>query len=379
MQMTAQRLPRVVVVLVAAAAFTITMAGAQAASGIIGPAFLALVLTITVHPLRARLRRFGLPDWLASTLMIVTTYLLLIGLILALIVSIGRLAVLVPTYGSKITANLDGVADQLQDLGVGQEQVSAVVSAFDFGSIAAAATDFLSSILSILSGLFFIATLLLFMAFDTTRTTQVLESMRIRRHYLVDALRNFAVGTRNYMAVSAGFGFIVAVIDGVALWALGVPGAFIWAVLAFVTNFIPNVGFVIGVIPPAIIGLLEGGPSLMLWVIILYSVINLVIQSVIQPRVVGDRVGLSATITFLSLVFWAWAIGPMGALLAVPLTLLTRALLVEADPDARWVLALISGHADPDDDPDDDPERADRKDDTPPAGAAEAAGAAGQA
>ena len=74
---------------------------------------------------------------------------------------------------------------------------------------------------------------------------------------------------------------------------MGLPGAFAWAVLAFVTNFIPNIGFVIGVIPPAIIGLLEGGPSMMLAVIAVYSVINVVIQSIIQPRVVGDNVGLT--------------------------------------------------------------------------------------
>ena len=147
------------------------------------------------------------------------------------------------------------------------------------------------------------------------------------------ALANFARGTRSYMGVSAGFGLIVAVIDGVALQIMGVPGAFVWAVLAFVTNFIPNIGFVIGVIPPALIALLDSGPGLMIAVIVVYSVINFLIQSVIQPRVVGDAVGLSPTLTFLSLVFWTWVIGPLGALLAVPLSLLTRALLVEAD---RW-------------------------------------------
>ena len=113
---------------------------------------------------------------------------------------------------------------------------------------------------------------------------------------------------------------------------MGVPGAFVWAVLAFVTNFIPNIGFVIGVIPPALIALLDGGPGLMIAVIVIYSVINFLIQSVIQPRVVGDAVGLTALFTFMSLVFWTWVIGPLGALLAVPLTLLARALLIEANP-----------------------------------------------
>ncbi|RZI84956.1 MAG: AI-2E family transporter, partial [Microbacterium sp.] len=148
---------------------------------------------------------------------------------------------------------------------------------------------------------------------------------------------------RQYMAVSAGFGFVVAVLDAGALMIMGVPGAFVWGVLSFVTNFIPNIGFVIGVVPPAVIALLEGGPGTMLAVIIVYTVINFVVQSVIQPRIIGDQVGLSATLTFLSLVFWAALIGPLGALLAVPLSLLLKALLVDSDPEARWVIPLISG------------------------------------
>ncbi len=184
---------------------------------------------------------------------------------------------------------------------------------------------------------------LLFMSFDTDSTRRSLATLGERFPDPVNALGHFAEGARNYMSVSAGFGLVVATLDGVALQIMGVPGAFVWAVLAFVTNFIPNVGFIIGVIPPALIALLDSGPALMVAVIVVYSVINFLIQSVIQPRVVGDKVGLSPTLTFLSLVFWTWVVGPLGALLAVPLTLLTRALLVEADPGARWALPLISG------------------------------------
>ena len=162
-------------------------------------------------------------------------------------------------------------------------------------------------------------------------------------------MASFARGTRSYLGVSAVFGLIVAVIDTALLYVLGVPGAFVWGVLAFVTNFIPNIGFVIGIIPPAIIALLEGGPSLMLAVIVLYCLVNLVIQSFIQPRYVGDAVGLSTSLTFLSLMFWTWVLGPVGALLAVPMSLLFRAILVEADPEGAWRMPLISGI--PDDEP----------------------------
>ena len=181
-----------------------------------------------------------------------------------------------------------------------------MVKASDPGQLVGFVVSLLSGTLGVLTDLFFLFTVLLFLAFDTDSTRRSLATLGQRFPDPVTALGSFAAGTRSYMAVSAGFGLVVAVIDGVALQLMGVPGAFVWAVLAFVTNFIPNIGFVIGVIPPALIALLDGGVGLMVAVIVVYSVINFLIQSVIQPRVVGDRVGLSPTLTFLSLVFWTF-------------------------------------------------------------------------
>ena len=113
--------------------------------------------------------------------------------------------------------------------------------------------------------------------------------------------------------VTTVFGLIVAVLDTVALSDyIGVPLAITWGLLSFITNYIPNVGFILGLIPPAVLALLEGGPGLMVAVIVVYCVINLILQSVIQPKFVGDAVGLSTSITFLSLVFWSTP-GPRGA------------------------------------------------------------------
>ncbi|MFC5266077.1 AI-2E family transporter [Kribbella qitaiheensis] len=335
--------PFALTLLLGAAAFTIAMAGVSSIADIIGPVFLALVITVTLHPIRRRLERYRLPEWVASIIMLLAAYLLLFLLTLALIVSVAQLAALIPGYTAQINEAVASVGNTLRDLGVKQDQINAVVNAVDPAQLVDLAMSVLSSTLGVVSNLFFLFTVLLFMAFDTDSTRRSLATLGERFPYPVAALANFARGTRNYMGVSAGFGLIVAVLDGIALQIMGVPGAFVWAVLAFVTNFIPNIGFVIGVIPPALIALLDSGPGTMIAVIIVYSVINFLIQSVIQPRVVGDAVGLSAMLTFLSLVFWTWVIGPVGALLAVPLTLLTKALLVESDPRTRWAIPLIAG------------------------------------
>jgi len=196
------------------------------------------------------------------------------------------------------------------------------------------------------SNIVLILGLLLFMGLDAGGYTGVLRRMPADRRPLAEALGKFAVGTRRYLVVSTVFGAIVALLDVGVLYLLHVPAPWLWGLLAFITNYIPNIGFVIGLIPPAVLALLAGGWKSMLLVIVLYIVINSVIQSGIQPKIVGGSVGLSGTLSFLSLIFWAFVLGAWGALLAIPLTLFARALLVDVDAHSRWVVPLLSGHHD---------------------------------
>jgi predicted PurR-regulated permease PerM len=198
-----------------------------------------------------------------------------------------------------------------------------------------------------LSNTVFLLAVLLFMCVDAVDFPARLAASGAQRPQVAGALREFAQGTRRYLWVTTVFGLIVAVVDTIVLWGMGIPLPFLWGLLSFITNYIPNIGFVIGVIPPALLGLLDGGVAKMLWVIAVYCAINFVIQSVIQPKVIGDAVGLSATVSFLSLVFWAWVLGPLGALLAIPLSLLAKGLLVDIDPSTRWITPLLSGGAPP--------------------------------
>jgi AI-2 transport protein TqsA len=334
--------------LLGAAAIVIVITGIKAAAGIVAPTMLALALTIVFHPIRGRLQSRA-PAWVATGVVLLTAYLLIVLFTLALVLSLGELAALVPTYAPQIHDHVGDAAGWLQARGVDQDQSESMVEALDPQRLVGVVTSFFSGIAGAIGNLFFIATLLMFMALDAAYVGRLTEITRDRRPHVIAALSSFAAGTRSYLGVSAVFGLIVAVCDTLVLWAIGVPGAFVWGVLAFVTNFIPNIGFVIGVIPPALVALLDSGPGLMLAVIAVYCVLNLVIQSIIQPRYVSRAVGLSTSLTFLSLVFWTWVLGPLGALMAVPMSLLLKALLVEANPDAAWLGPVISGR--PDDHP----------------------------
>ena len=113
----------------------------------------------------------------------------------------------------------------------------------------------------------------------------------------------------------------------------------------------PQLGFIIGLIPPTIVALLDHGPGTAIAVVVIYCVLNVVIQSVIQPRVVGTVVGLSATLTFVSLIVWTTVLGPVGTVLAVPATLFVKSIFVDVDPDRRWLTPLLSNAPNPEDRP----------------------------
>jgi AI-2 transport protein TqsA len=343
----AAALPRGVIVLLGTAGAVITVGGMRAVADIIGPVFLALMLTVTVSPLTVWLRRVGAPSWLATLATVTTVYVVLFVLGGALIVSVARLIDLVPTYQSQLVALRADVAQGLQSVGIDEQQVQDLVNRADAGKIAGTLHALLGAVTSALSGTILLFAVLLFMCLDAASFPTRLLSTAAQRPQVVGALRSFAQGTRRYLLVSTVFGLIVAVVDTLVLWALGIPLPVLWGLLAFITNYIPNVGFVIGLVPPALLGLLEGGPELAVTVIALYSVVNFVIQSVIQPKIVGDAVGLSTTVSFLSLVFWAWVLGPLGALLAIPLSLLAKGLLVDIDPTTQWINALVSSGSPP--------------------------------
>lgn len=342
--MRAWGLPRILVVILGLAAAVITIAGMRAASGILAPTFLALVVTIAAHPLRRYLSG-RIPSWAATVICMLVVYLVVIGLAIALIASVARLATLLPQYESQFKDLMSDATTWLRHLGVSSKQLDNLASSLDLSRLSSVVTDVVHSVFGMLSNLAFIVTLIFFMTIDASTFPRHLEAAASSHPYLVRALSDFAHVTRHYLVVSTVFGLIVAVLDTIGLLILGIPAAALWGLLAFLTNYIPNIGFVIGLVPPAVLALLEGGPGLMIAVIVVYCVLNLVIQSFIQPKVVGDAVGLSGTLTFMSLVFWTWVLGPLGAILAVPMSLLVRELLVDADTDGRWLQPLVANRA----------------------------------
>jgi predicted PurR-regulated permease PerM len=344
-------LPRGVVVLLGGAGAVVLLVGMRAGSDFVAPIFFALVLTIACAPVRQVALRHRWPSWAATLAMLVTAYAIVLVLVLSLAVSVVQLAATVPQYSDQADELVADAQKWLTAQGLDEASVHKALSNVDLGKVADLLAGILGSMLAVLGSFLFLVIVLFFTVADVPGVPLRDAFLRETKPGLATSMQGFVHATQHYLIMSAIFGGIVAVLDTGALWLLGVPLPALWGLLAFVTNFIPNIGFVIGLVPPAILALLDGGWSSMLAVVAVYCVLNVVIQTFIQPRYVGDAVGLSPTVTFLSLTLWTFVLGSLGALLAVPMTLLARAVLVDADPSAGWARAFIGSTPQPKDDP----------------------------
>jgi predicted PurR-regulated permease PerM len=334
-------LPRWLIVLIGLAAATVAVAGVRSIAWLVGPVFLALVVVIALSPVQTRLRRAGVPRWLATSVLLVLVWTVLLVFVGLLVVSAAELAALLPDYAGNAERLINELVADLNDARVVQGTVSDLVQQIDYGQVVGLASGVVAGLTDTASTLVLLLTAMVFVTIESSGFARRLALVGAERPHLPVAMTLFAQGTRSYLVVSTVFGAIVAVGDWIALTVIGVPAAALWGLLAFITNYVPTIGFVLGVIPPALLGLLAGGWGELLLIVIVYSLLNFVVQTLIQPRFVGDSVGLSMTVTFVALLFWGWVLGALGALLAIPLTLLVKALLVDVDPRGHWLDALL--------------------------------------
>ena len=130
----------------------------------------------------------------------------------------------------------------------------------------------------------------------------------------------------------------------ILLKILNVDYALLWGLIAFAFNFIPNIGSILAAIPGVAMALIQHDVPTAIYAIIGYALINLIFSNIVEPRVMGRGMGISALVVFLSLIFWGWVLGPVGMILSVPLTMIFK-IVLETSEQGRWVAVLLSGES----------------------------------
>jgi predicted PurR-regulated permease PerM len=334
-------LPRALTILLGLAAAMVVILGARELAWLIGPVFLALVIVLLVHPLHTWLRHKKLPEGLALVVLLLAIFGVLVVLGSILVLAVGRLITVLPQYAAEADGLVSSLRDVLVAQGISRETASSLLADVSLGAVIQAITPLLSGVVGLVANAIFLLSLMLFLGIDATGALGRMAAVNRLRPRLGEAFRIFSANTRRFLGVTTIFALITGLADTLLLMWLDIPLAILWGLLAAICNYIPYVGFVIGLVPPALLALLIGDWPLMLIVIVAFIVLNSLFTSLIQPYFVGDAVGVSMPVTLVALVFWGWVLGPLGAILAIPLTLLVKAILVDTDPTAGWAIALF--------------------------------------
>lgn len=334
-------LPRSATVFLALICAVVVVLGLRELSWLVTPAFFAVVIVILVHPLHTTLIGRGVPRILALIALVGSTFGIVLALVAVVVFGLARLATILPGYAGDALTSLGTIGDALTGLGIGREQVRELFEAVDTLAIARWLTTQIPSVITLGTGLVLFYSLLIFLGIESAQVDLRSRALVQDHPRLASALAGFTRNTRRYVAVTGVFAVIVGALDTVFLMILGIPYAPLWGVLAAACNFIPYVGFVIGLVPPALLALFDQGWQSMLLVIAVYVVLNSVITTLLPAKFVGNAVGMSMTVTMASVMFWAWVLGPLGAILAIPLSLLVKAVFIDDVPSARWLAGFV--------------------------------------
>jgi predicted PurR-regulated permease PerM len=307
---------------------------------------LAGVIGISVLPATSWLIRKGVTTWLALLITIVLIFLGVVGLIAVIGVSVKSLIDTLPQYQENLEELLVSFRAGLGGIGLKQRDLETAITGIETGNVIGSVVSFLGGILSNLSNLLVMLMVLIFFILGAPMLTT-----KIRKNYpsdspIISRFRNLFRDLQRYVIITTWINFLVGLVNTIFLIIIGVDFAVLWGVLSFLTGYIPNIGFWIALIPPFLLALLQFGVGKALIVLVGFIVINGGVQNFLQPRMMGAGLNLSVLVVTVSLFFWAWVLGPMGAILAIPLTMIVKEVFLDAYDDTRGLSELMSS-ADP--------------------------------
>lgn len=329
--------------LVIVAAAVAILAGMRASATILSPIILALVITIAWSHGADWLRRHGVHPTVAALAGIVAG-IVVVGLLVALVwTSLIQLQEKLPTYQPRIAALQAMITEKLRILPIDSSLLLSSET-FQPASLVGYALRIIRRLTQTAGNLVVLVLLMAFMMLEAIDFPAKLRSAFASNPDVVESLRGFGESIKSYVLINAVFGLAAAAINTTLLLVLGVDFAFLWGVLSFLLSFVPNIGFIIALVPPTLLALIEFGFTRAAIVLGGYILINFVTDNVIKPKFVGESIGLSPLVVVLSLFFWAWLLGPLGALVAVPLSIGVK-FLFESFEESKWIARLMSDRA----------------------------------
>jgi predicted PurR-regulated permease PerM len=323
------------------AAFVVIVAGLKAAQDIIILFLLSGFIAIICGPPVIWLRKKGLPT--GPAILVVILGVALCGLLVTAMIgsSINDFTNELPAYQAKIDIKTTQLAGLLSKLGINIEDKT-LSEYIDPGATMHFASTLLSGFGNVLSNAFIILLTVIFILLEAssfrTKIKKVFTSHR--PGFSLADFDHFIASVNQYMAIKTWISLATGILVAVWLAVLQVDFPLIWGLLAFLLNYVPNIGSIIAAVPATLLALIQLGPTVALLTASGFALVNIVIGNVIEPRFMGKGLGLSTLVVFISLAFWGWILGPVGMLLSVPLTMTVKIALANSE-ETGWISTMM--------------------------------------
>jgi predicted PurR-regulated permease PerM len=328
-------------VIVSFAAFVIIIAGMKASTQIIVPFLLAIFIAVLCAPLMIWLKAKKVPSGLAIFSVVVMFFLLAVTLGTVIGASLSAFYQDLPEYEQKLQMQGQTGIAWLQSMGVEVDQ--AILSDYiDPGAAMKMVAQVFSGLGGVLTNTFLIVFSVIFILFEASDFPDKVRRALGSKTKAIEHFQRFSDSVQRYLLIKTLVSIGTGIFAGSVLAIIGVDYAILWGVIAFLLNYIPNIGSIIAAVPPMLIALIQLGPMSSLLVAGLYVVINTLFGNVVEPRYLGRSLGLSTLVVFISLIFWGWVFGPVGMLLSIPLTMVVK-IALENSEQHRWIAVLL-GH-----------------------------------
>jgi predicted PurR-regulated permease PerM len=334
-----ERSPRVPQVLLIAAGLVVVIAGMRAASALLQPFLVAAFLSLVGAPPVLWLRRKGLPSVLAVLLVVLA--MVGVGIVLGVLLgtSLNDFTRALPTYQERLQQEISGLLTWLRGHGVDVPE-NILTSFLDVGAVMRLTANVFRSLSGMLANAFLIVITVIFILLEVSSFT---NKMRLALHdpeATFERVNTVAENVNRYLAIKTAVSLVTGIVIAVWVSLLGVGHPFLWGLLAFLLNYVPNIGSILAAVPAVLLGLVQHGPGTSLLVALGYLVVNVLMGNAVEPRFMGKGLGLSTLVVFLSLVFWGWVFGPIGMLFSVPLTM-TMKIALESRQETHWVAIML--------------------------------------
>lgn len=318
----------------------IILTGIRFAADIIVPFILAIFLAVVLNPLVQRMVKLRVPRVIAISILVLIIVMAMVLLLAYLGTSLNELARTLPQYRSSLVVPLKNLEPWLVRLGIGVS-VDELVKYIDPNAAMTLVTNLLAQLSNAMSSIFLLLLTVVFMLLEVPQLPTKFQQIMTRPVEGMAAIQRAIDSVSHYLVLKTAISIVTGLVVWAMLAALEVRFAFVWGLLAFALNYIPNIGSVLAAIPPIAQVLVFGGLYDALVVLAGYLMINLVFGNILEPRIMGRGLGLSTLVVFLSLIFWGWLLGPVGMLLSVPLTIIVK-IALEQTVAGQSIAILLS-------------------------------------